>query len=417
MYDLASACIVVLASTFFFFAVAHIVLLWRSRNDFLIAVRSPRLACVAGMFASLCYISLVSLSLSGDVRRSDIGGVLCLPGQIVVDVAILLTALRLLVMYFPAHRVAYGRFVNEKRLFRGLVFVYASMEVSCWIAVGAFGVAKVASVLLLIGKIADAFFVVVGGCLWWKLKDVHDLSEISRDIRLVVVVMVVGLFGDVFLRLILFRNSPWWRYVMLVPLTVYVTSTVWILNIRPTRRILGQAPECVVAKICKWTRSSYTVAITAECGTLYQRRPSMISIRMLAIMAFEPLRAAFGQFCHKSLCGESFQFLQDVEEFRSDPCLNGDGDEKVGTFRGFGSFQGIINDYIREGSHSELNIDSKTRHAILEMSAFEVYSSLGMRQRREIFQAAQTDILHMLQANLLQRFILSDQYKNAIISP
>lgn len=85
-------------------------------------------------------------------------------------------------------------------------------------------------------------------------------------------------------------------------------KTAFASTIRPPREFLRQAPGRTV-KLLFRRGSTYTarVAVTAavEKSTARRSRTSCEdSSRLLGIMAFEPLRDAFGDFCHKSLCGE-----------------------------------------------------------------------------------------------------------------
>ena len=75
---------------------------------------------------------------------------------------------------------------------------------------------------------------------------------------------------------------------------------------------------------------------------------------------------------------QSFQFLVDVLDFKNEVVLGAEGDEKGGGFKGFGGFLAVVNDYIKDGSHSEVNVAFRTKRDILEYARFDAYSSLEL---------------------------------------
>lgn len=75
---------------------------------------------------------------------------------------------------------------------------------------------------------------------------------------------------------------------------------------------------------------------------------------------------------------QSFQFLVDVFDFKKEVLLETAGHDEARSFKGFRAYLAIVNDYIKDGSLSEVNIDSRTKRDILGCTTFNVYSSLGM---------------------------------------
>ena len=75
---------------------------------------------------------------------------------------------------------------------------------------------------------------------------------------------------------------------------------------------------------------------------------------------------------------QSFQFLVDVSDFKKEVLLEANSDERARIFKGYGGYLAIINDYINDGSHSEVNIDSRTKSGILEYATFDLYSALDV---------------------------------------
>lgn len=86
---------------------------------------------------------------------------------------------------------------------------------------------------------------------------------------------------------------------------------------------------------------------------------------------------------------QSFDFLVDVSEFKNDLVLgaaaNDNNNEKTTTkyFGGFGGYLAIVNDYIKDCSHSEVNIDSKKKRDILQFANFKAYTMLDLVRELE----------------------------------
>lgn len=71
-------------------------------------------------------------------------------------------------------------------------------------------------------------------------------------------------------------------------------------------------------------------------------------------------------------------------EFQSDLVDAAAVGEGKNGFKGFGGFLAIVNDYIKAGSHSEVNIESRTKSEIMKYSKFKDYSLLDLvREERE----------------------------------
>ena len=67
----------------------------------------------------------------------------------------------------------------------------------------------------------------------------------------------------------------------------------------------------------------------------------------------------------------------DVSEFKEAILLDAavHGEDGKG-FKGFGNYSTIVNDYIEDGSHSEVNIEFKTKCHIRKFAQFQEYASL-----------------------------------------
>lgn len=58
--------------------------------------------------------------------------------------------------------------------------------------------------------------------------------------------------------------------------------------------------------------------------------------------------------------------------------LDNVGEESGKGFGGFGGHLAIVNDYIKDGSHSEVNIASRTKRDIMRYTKFKDYALLRL---------------------------------------
>lgn len=409
LQHVVNATFLILASVYTLASLAHIVLLWRARNEFSVVGRSPRLACMCGLLVTVSYVCSTSVLLLAPERHVDLN-IIVLPMTWMVYVSTILVTARLLVIYHPANRRKFGRYMNEKRVVCGCMYAYALTEISWWSTATFVSKAIIAEVALILECCASLFAIVTALYIGVRLKNVRDLSNMSGDFRLVLGFVIVAIAFDNLSIFLLDLNTSIERYITLALLTLSHPPIIWVLNIKPARVILGQEPERVVVMALRRASSSTTrIFVTTEVEKSPSHRyvsPSS-SARFLAIMDFEPLREAFGTFCNKSLCGESFQFLEAIAEFQSEAPFEAEG-------KGFGMYNAVVKDHIENGSHSEVNISSNTKSVILAYNKFDAFSSLDVHERRQIFSAAESEIMHLLSDNLLDGFILSKEYKEVV---
>lgn len=84
-------------------------------------------------------------STGGSARKAEIAHLISFPAVLTAEVALIMTSVRLLVMYYPGERARWGRFTKEGPLTYGLVVVYFSMEVAVWSAAWSLGMARCVS--------------------------------------------------------------------------------------------------------------------------------------------------------------------------------------------------------------------------------------------------------------------------------
>lgn len=65
-----------------------------------------------------------------------------LPAVLAAEVFAIMRAVRVLLMYYPAKRKAWGRIPKEKAIFRFMAWAYALMEITMWLAAAVYGISR-----------------------------------------------------------------------------------------------------------------------------------------------------------------------------------------------------------------------------------------------------------------------------------
>lgn len=131
--------------------------------------RSPLLACTFGLGIALRYIATTSEDIiiweddEGTVRDNRILDLVGFPALVAALIALVMTAVRLLVMYNPSTRARWGRYIKERSLFRALGFALVLMEVAVWSAASTQGVTRWDVVWSVSRNITDSG--IVGHCI------------------------------------------------------------------------------------------------------------------------------------------------------------------------------------------------------------------------------------------------------------
>lgn len=79
---------------------------------------------------------------SGLVGSHGVKDLIEFPALLIAELALVMSAVRLLVMFFPKLRAKWGRFTKEKDLVYGLACAYILMEGALWSGVAAMGVSR-----------------------------------------------------------------------------------------------------------------------------------------------------------------------------------------------------------------------------------------------------------------------------------
>ncbi|CAM9672494.1 unnamed protein product [Ectocarpus sp. 8 AP-2014] len=417
------------ATVYSFVCLGFIAAMWSLRRNFFIVLRSPLLACTLGLcitlrFEFLIFAHTLHWDHSGLVASHELTSMIEFPALLISEFALVMSAVRLLVMFFPKLRAKWGRFTREKDLVYGLVCAYILMEGALWSGAAAVGVSsRTGGMLATLELFSGSTTVVAGALVGGRLNKVDDLLHMSTDIRVVGTLLL--LMSCVHTGLHYVSMSPMeYKYYHIVLMALSHPPIVWLMNIRPVREVERHIPArrrsrkdfLLPSPYRRWSTKNIRVGVAANednnslpwNGEVY-----LDDNRLTSIMNFQPLREAFGEFCRRSLCGESFQFLVDVEEFK-DLIAGSAAEENEKSFGGFGGYLAIVNDYIKDGSHSEVNIASTTKRSIMKHMKFTAYAALQLEERKDLFGPAEREIKIVLADNLLNKFLVSDPYTKVV---
>ncbi|CAM9379421.1 unnamed protein product [Ectocarpus sp. 6 AP-2014] len=125
------------------------------------------------------------------------------------------------------------------------------------------------------------------------------------------------------------------------------------------------------------------------------------------------LAAAFEDYSKRALCHESVLFLSEVSRYQNDDYAT--PTNAAGTCpTQFGTFCYITDTFIKAGAPEEVNISDKDRKLILELyqKGEESFEEINEEERRMVFKRSYLEVKSMLEANLLRRFLNTDQFKS-----
>ncbi|CAN0048897.1 unnamed protein product, partial [Ectocarpus sp. 12 AP-2014] len=140
------------ATVYSFVCLGFVAAMWSLRRNFFIVLRSPLLACTLGFcitlrFEFLIFAHTLHWCHSGLVASHGVTNIIEFPALLISEFALVMSAVRLLVMFFPKLRAKWGRFTRERDLVYGLVCAYILMEGALWSGVAAVGVSRTGGVL------------------------------------------------------------------------------------------------------------------------------------------------------------------------------------------------------------------------------------------------------------------------------
>eukprot|EP00903_Cladosiphon_okamuranus_P016955 g15630.t1 len=381
--------ILVGVSVFASIAMAYIAMIWLMRRNFYILLRSPMLTCTYGLIVVLRYLAnvyeYVIIWRGDNIGKYGIPALLGYPALLIALIALTMTAVRLLVMYYPSQRARIASIVAT--VFRPLA-IFGTVVMAAW--------------------------------LFYQLRNVHDSSNLSRDIGLVARVLVAVLVYFALIEAIPMTPVAS-KYAMFVFFAFANIPVVYVINIRPVREVLRHLPpdrrtafQNLLAPRHRRT-SGNAMDENSGDGRYSNSQGRAVFVdgnRVATIMSFPALKKGFGKFCRKALCSESFEFLVEVSKYkafdRSDEgiCIEISLDHA--------RFLAIVDSYIKHDSHSEINISSDVKRGIMDYLPFEAYLLLGAKRRKEIFNGAEAEISNLLEDNLMSKFLTSDEYNEVV---
>eukprot|EP00904_Undaria_pinnatifida_P004013 jgi/Undpi1/13612/HiC_scaffold_9.g03266.m1 len=124
------------------------------------------------------------------------------------------------------------------------------------------------------------------------------------------------------------------------------------------------------------------------------------------------LAAAFEDYCRKALCHESVLFLSEVSRYQNND-FSTPTDAAVAPGQ-FNAFCHITDTFIKAGAREEVNISDSDKKRIVSWTlkgraCFELEEE---EERRLVFGRAYAEVKNMLEANLLNRFLRTDQFES-----
>ncbi|CAN0056130.1 unnamed protein product, partial [Laminaria digitata] len=123
------------------------------------------------------------------------------------------------------------------------------------------------------------------------------------------------------------------------------------------------------------------------------------------------LAAAFEDFSRKALCHESVLFLSEVSRYQNDDYSEPSGGPGPTQFD---AFCRITDTFVKAGSREEVNLSDADKKRIINWSHKGVawFDKEDEEERRLVFGQAYAEVKDMLEANLLRRFLQTDQFKS-----
>lgn len=118
----------------------------RKTCKFVHTCRSPLLSCTFGVFIVLRYVATtyeyIFIWRGDDIGKHGVLDLIGFPALMTAEIAVIMTAVRLLVMYYPSKRARWGRYVKETFLIRALGGLWVLIEIAVWSSAWALGVSR-----------------------------------------------------------------------------------------------------------------------------------------------------------------------------------------------------------------------------------------------------------------------------------
>ncbi|CAM9601743.1 unnamed protein product [Ectocarpus sp. 6 AP-2014] len=389
---------------------------WRHKESFEIAARSPVLLCLAGA----AHVTLVLLQMTAGVIGSNFPCAITIWASYIsfgtISAAYLLRAARLVVVYDRELRRKFQRLVKPSVQRKAMA---AALVPCCLIALVVqlrfAGARSNAGQCLFFDERWSFFFpttllyLMAMAAMANKLKNTNDAFKIRDEICYVcVATAITSATRTVHTSL---AHTTWWGDLdETFPPTVNdlgaCSAVLYISFYRPLKAFYGVGSHRSLHGIHA-ARRIYSgddeeeehfhnrhQADKGGGGWGDERKPETWGV--LQMLRNGTLRGLLINFCEESLCGESVDFLVDVTinyESLSDP------DEQ------FRALSDIVENYLAEGSANEVNVSNAYRNAAaLWLTKREEFLALEEDTRAHVLDLQRDEIAKMLTENLLVKF-------------
>ncbi|CAM9669747.1 unnamed protein product [Ectocarpus sp. 8 AP-2014] len=254
--------------------------------------------------------------------------------------------------------------------------------------------------------------------LFAKLRRINDVFEVSLEIRRV---GACALLTSVMLAFLASIPTGFLDLYLILFYTVRYHVVVWITNIQPAREILrrysaaaprnGNIATILFPFVPSLRRGNSAVAVgTTENnvphlpGSIETSDKSTETLEQILVPP--PLLHAFEEFCFRALCSETILFLEAAWAFKTSVRASTATEDS-----NFALFMDIFDNYIKDGSPFEVNIDSNTKSCIVQRTNMAAFKQLPRDVAACILDGAVKEVGAVLKECLYGKFQETDQFK------
>eukprot|EP00752_Nemacystus_decipiens_P009115 g8139.t1 len=377
---------------------------WRHKDSFEIAARSPVLLCLAGA----AHVALVFLQMIAGVVDSFSCRLVIWASYIsfgTITAAYLLRAARLVIVYDRDLRRKYQRLVKPSAQRKCMAVVLAP----CCLVALLVGLLRKRSGLCLFFAESWSFFLpttmlylVAMGSMANRLKDTRDAFNIRNEMGYIcLATAITSATRTVHITFV----RRWGDLNETFPPTVHdliaCSAALYVSFYRPLKAFYGVGSRKSLHGI-QSARRIYSgddddgYDNNRQVGGAWGDENKPETWGVLQILRNGTLRGLLINFCEQSLCGESVDFLVDVAinyESLTDPVEQ------------FGALSEIVENYLAQGSANEVNVSNAQRNAAAAwLTKRDEFIALQAETRAHVLDRQRDEIAKMLGENLLDKF-------------
>lgn len=273
---------------------------------------------------------------------------------------------------------------------------------------------------------------VLFGILGFRLSNVHDLLNISSELR--VNFMLYLFFGLPYFVLQLhyrYRTNEavptYFQLLISVMVVLAMLNTMWLSigGFDMLQTFLGMEgssadSDGTVSTVASSTGRHFRVSEGGQKDNDGGGSPSDVLARVTSrdisrwkrhyhdvptIMRSKRMSTVFGALANRFLCSESYEFLVAVSDYKASTAYGaGPGLQHL-------LYTDICKAFILVNSEQEVNISSEQRDDVLQYKDYRAFSRLSEEAKRGVFSCAEVEVLSMLELNLLETFYRSAAFK------